>query len=84
MAQGLLWTAKYVDVDGSVGELVPGMADASIAEVDQAAAWRAVDGEAARDLADSGFGNSRTLGVPVFHRHTKATGHSARHDPSSI
>ena len=38
VAQGLLWTAKYVDVDGSVGKLVPGMVDASIAEVDQAAA----------------------------------------------
>ena len=133
-------------MDGSVGELVPGMVDASVAEVDQAAApavggpcparsrlcsvsqsglgadltlasedaekdrlvtdaaptpdaprrsfprrtagagprrslkaywfagrdsgrsaaWRAVGGEAAHDLADSGLGNSRTLGVPVF------------------
>ena len=46
----------------------------------QAAAWRAVGGEVADDLADSGLGNPRTFSVHVFHCHTKATGHSARHD----
>ena len=43
-----------------------------------------VGGEAARGLADSGLGNSRTLGVPVFHCHAEATGHSAKHDPKSF
>ena len=39
----------------------------------RAAAWRAVGGEVADDLTDSGLGNPRTFGVPVFHCHTKAT-----------
>ena len=50
----------------------------------RSAAWRAGGGEAANDLADSGLGNSRTLGVPVFHCHAEVTGRSARHEPLAL